>query len=287
MQEQTDLAQWLDEERAQSLEEALDRADDVEDSPLVVTGIDPKDALRWSRLFEIPEGRNPISDDDTGEFAVSDETLRGDTLYLAGNLGGETTREFEISEGNDLIVPLLSSTEYFSLNAGGPQEEQVPTPSEIVEIAQSFLFDNDPDDPDEEQPELVVSRVFLEVDLDSDGVVDCSLDLDVSGVTYDADENTVDFSGAVDPEKAEEFYVEPSERTVGVLKLPEDNILGAPESGNYRTATNGYFAEVKLPEGTHTLNFGGEVALSEDPSDPIFSVDVTDTITVVDDNLLV
>jgi hypothetical protein len=281
MQEQTDLAK-----HAQGLQEAPDRADDAEESQLVVTGIDPKDALRWSQLFEIPEGRNPVSD-DTGEFAVSDETLRGDTLHLGGNLGGETTREFEISEGIHLIVPLISNTEHFLLNARGPQKEQVPTPSEIVKIAQSFLLDNDPDDPSEVQPEIVVNRVFLEVDLDSDGVVDYSLDTDVSGVTYNADNNSVDFSGAADPEKAEEFYVEPSERTVGVLKIPEDDVLGLSAAGNYRTVTNGYFAEVKLPEGTHTVRFGGDVALSDDPSNVIFNVDVTDTITVVDESLLV
>jgi hypothetical protein len=281
MQEQTDLAK-----HAQGLQEAPERADDAKESQLVVTGIDPKDAFRWSQLFEIPQGRNPVSD-DTGEFAVSDETLRGDTLYLGGNLGGETTREFDISEGTHLIVPLISNTEHFLLDAHGPQKEQVPTPSEIVEIAQSFLLDNDPDDPSEAQPEIVVNRVFLEVDLDSDGEVDYSLDTDVSGVTYNADNNTVDFSGAADPEKAEEFYVEPSERTVGVLKIPEDNVLGLSPAGNYRTVTNGYFAEVKLPEGTHAVRFGGDVALSDDPSSPIFSVDVTDTITVVDESLLV
>lgn len=284
MQEQT-------AKRAQGLQEVPERADDAEGSPLAVTGIDPKDALRWSKLFEIPRERNPISNDDTGEIAVSNETLRGDTLYLAGNFGGETTREFEISEGTHLIVPLISNTERFLLNASGPQKEQVPTPGEIAKIAQSFLLDNDPDNPSEEQPEIVVNRVFLEVDLGNDGKADYSLDTGVSGVTYNADDNTVDFSGAVDPEKAEEFYVEPSERTVGVLKLPEGNVLDVPAgdvpAGNYRTVTNGYFAEVKLPEGTHTVRFGGDVALSDNPSVVIFNVDVTDTITVVDDSLLV
>ena len=56
-------------------------------------------------MAAIPANQNPILD-ETGEYAELGDV--GDVHYLAGNFGGETTREFNVEAGDTLVVPMLN-----------------------------------------------------------------------------------------------------------------------------------------------------------------------------------
>jgi hypothetical protein len=60
----------------------------------------------WQWIMSIPVDENPTTD-TTGEDCSQGDF--GDTFFLAGNLGGKTERECTITEGQDILIPIVNT----------------------------------------------------------------------------------------------------------------------------------------------------------------------------------
>ena len=66
-------------------------------------------AAWWQWAIRIPKDRNPVLD-KTGAFAG--EGQDGPVWFLAGNVGGKTTRKCVVPAGKPVFFPVLNTTEY-------------------------------------------------------------------------------------------------------------------------------------------------------------------------------
>lgn len=215
-------------------------------------------AERWLQVMAgISADENPLLD-ETGEFAYLGDI--GDVHYLAGNFGGETTREFNVDAGDTLFLPMINA---FT----DPREPVGETGDDVL-----ALFDL--------EPVKASFEIFLRVDLDNDGSYEFDMTFDVSDGTYlpyDPDSFTAD------PE-AQRFFVVPDSGDGVPVEFPKNSIWDAAEivePSPYPGYIGGYFAAIEgLPEGTHKIEFGGILA------DGGFSVAITDIITVIEGETL-
>ena len=228
-----------------------------------VDRVDVEDANKWVQLMaSLPADTNPLLD-DTGQFAELGDT--GDIHYLAGNFGGETTREFDVDHGDTLIVPLLNVW----------SDEFTNSLPDLRDDVYAFLDSLDP------------TSIFLRIDLDSDGTYERTYEYDISNVNYFRFTDEGDPIGVPkhikhkgDAAGARKFFVDPDEEDSLVFDFPADGIFGDPfpaTGGSSESYTTGYFAQIDdLPLGTHTIEFGGSIL------DGAFEIAVTDIVTVVD-----
>jgi heme/copper-type cytochrome/quinol oxidase subunit 2 len=60
----------------------------------------------WQWILSIPADENPTTD-TTGEDCSQGDF--GDTFFLAGTLGGKAERECTITEGQDILIPIVNT----------------------------------------------------------------------------------------------------------------------------------------------------------------------------------
>src|SRR5918995_5605405 len=60
----------------------------------------------WQWLLSFPVDENPATD-TTGEDCSKGDF--GDTFFLAGTLGGKAERECTITEGQDILIPIVNT----------------------------------------------------------------------------------------------------------------------------------------------------------------------------------
>jgi hypothetical protein len=74
----------------------------------------PDDWIKWTRrwwesMMEVPKESNPIADPDGTYFKSFKQPADSENIwFLAGNLGGETTREIDVKKGKAIFMPLVN-----------------------------------------------------------------------------------------------------------------------------------------------------------------------------------
>lgn len=215
-----------------------------------VTAATPAQGIKWVQLMNrLPSHINPLNDQD-GSFADLGDI--GKIHYIAGTLGGEVQRTFEVDLGDTLVLPMINTWEWIQ----GDYDN-------LKDAALGWLeFLN---------PQEAYLRIDLNTDPNNEGDFEVNLNFDdLDGSTYFPELN---IEG-----QASEFYVESGEEFK--FSNPKHNINNDIPPGVYDAYAAGYWAQIdNLPEGTHRIEFGGTFA--PEGYDPIY-VSVTDIITVVD-----
>jgi hypothetical protein len=218
-----------------------------------VTGATPKQAIEWVQVMsKIPADQNPLLD-PTGENAEFGDV--GKTQFLAGTLGGEVQRSFEVDSRDTLVLPLIN------VWTDETTVEDI-TYDTVKDAARAFLESLNP------------NEAYLKIDLnyiEGQDTPDIEKVLDLSDAGYFPKPS---FEG--DSKESKKFYVESNKEFS--ITIPENNIYGLPAGDLEGLYTAGYYAQIKnLPEGTHKIDFGSTVG--DDGED---FVAVTDIITVGD-----
>jgi hypothetical protein len=61
----------------------------------------------WQWVFSIPPADNPLLDTTTGENCQAGDM--GDIFFLVGTLGGSAERDCTISEGQEILIPIINT----------------------------------------------------------------------------------------------------------------------------------------------------------------------------------
>jgi hypothetical protein len=172
----------------------------------------------WQWVLSIPTEDNPLLD-TTGELCQQGDM--GKVFFLVGTLGGSAERECTISEGQEILFPILNTICADKPGGfGDPGDLDAPGP---------------PFSTPQGTPDSCQAKAESFIDQAS------NLELTINGMSI---ENPEDFRVQSNPFP---------------IRLPEDNLFGVP-SGTYIGISDGYWAIVKsLPQGEHTIEFGGQV----------------------------
>lgn len=230
---------------------------------LEVSGATVEQANEWVQtMMALPASTNPLNDDD-GTYAPLGEV--GDTHHLAGSFNDDV-REFEVELGDTLIAPLVNVWTDRWTNDLSNLRDDVLNFLDIIDV----------------------KKLFLTIDLNSNGKLDYKQKFNVSNVDVYPE---LDVHG--NGKEAAEFLVYPEAEDKFVFAFDEDDPFNTDfgvdpdpascpdvelEDNETCSFTSGYYAQIQgLPEGTHSISFGGTVVGFGDP----IEVSVTDIITVV------
>ena len=201
----------------------------------------------WNWTYTMPAADSPILD-ETG--AKANVNQNADVFFIAGNSGGSTDRSFTVPADTPLLFPLI--------NLGYTR-----SPEPLDEDGLPVWFSGKPQvgDPAPAPPDFVMNDIYSTVD----NAIDTSkLQFTLNGMTA-AD------MGVELPNHREQsgFFT----NTVAV----EDNWSGEPVGDWTQSVADGYWVMLDgLPQGEHTVNFGGST-FGDEP----FVVDVTTNINAV------
>ena len=204
----------------------------------------------WNWTNSMPASRSPIGD-ATGEFA--NENQASAVFFVAGNTGGSSVRSFSVPANTPILFPLINVAYTRSpepLDAdGNPVWATGNDPTEVAPASEDFV------------QSVIYDLIDEAVDLPA-------LTFSLDGQT--ASDLGVDLTG----------HREQSGPYTAIISS-DDTWSGEPMGSWSGSVSDGYWVMLDgLPEGDHTVNFGGTVK----PGffgDEAFVVDVKANITAV------
>ena len=162
--------------------------------------------------------------DRTGERCQAGDM--GDVFFLAGSFVGPVVRKCTISEGQEILFPIITSS-CIDKPGGLREPHNFPDPG---------VFD-----PPKGRPGSCIEDAESTIDTVS------TLEVTIDGVSIE--------------HLKENFRVQSNPFPV---KLPKDNLFGVPP-GTYTGISDGYWVLVEpLPVGEHTIHFAAQAVFEQD-----------------------
>ncbi|MDC3960440.1 hypothetical protein KEG38_41690 [Polyangium jinanense] len=197
--------------------------------------------FQWA--FAIPKAENPILDGPCEGHQM------GDVFFLAGNVGGQTTRACAVPAGKAIFFPIVNSISWACPEyVDNPDLTCEMLTSEPVAHDNASSFFND-------------YEVTMTLEIDGNAIKDLD----------DRRAHTATFDDPT-PNQAEDVF-----GTICSGPIRE-NTCDVPVGSKRIAAADGYWVMLKpLPAGEHEVQFTGKIVLSPDQT---FELDVTYNLTV-------